>query len=301
MDEIKCDTNKPCEACQSEGTCSNSQKEEHERQRLKRRLFQIRRKVMVMSGKGGVGKSTVAINLAAGLALRGRTVGILDADIHGPNVPRMLGIDNLFLTGYAGGVEPVEVFKGFKAVSMALFGQDPDKAIVWRGPLKHAAIKQFLADVNWGDLDYLFIDLPPGTGDEPLSVAHLIENVAGAIIVTTPQEVALLDSRKAVDFSRQLRVPVLGIVENMSGMICPQCGASIDLFKIGGGEKAARELRVPFLGRIPIDPLVVAQCDSGQPLIGTASESKAKEAFIHLIDKVHAALEPIAQKADAGT
>ena len=254
-------------------------------------LKKIKNKYIVLSGKGGVGKSTVAINLAAALALRGHQVGILDADLHGPDVPRMLGIDDRHLTGNSDGIDPVEVFKGFKAVSMALLAQDPDKAIVWRGPLKHTAIKQFLGDVNWGDLDFLFVDLPPGTGDEPLSVAKLIKEVDGAIIVTTPQDVALLDSRKAVNFSRLINVPVLGIVENMSGMTCPHCGESIDLFKVGGGEKAAEEMGVHFLGRIPIDPRVVLNCDSGQPLVADSTESAAKTAFTELTEKVLERLE----------
>jgi Mrp family chromosome partitioning ATPase len=188
--------------------------------------------------------------------------------------------------GKGGGVEPVEVFAGFKAVSMALLAQEPDKAIIWRGPLKHSAIRQFLGGVNWGNLDFLFIDLPPGTGDEPLSVSKLIKEVDGAVIVTTPQEVALLDSRKAVSFSKVINVPVLGIVENMSGMICPHCSESIDLFKIGGGEKAAEELGVPFLGRIPIDPQVVLSCDSGEPFVAEANESVAKTAFVQVVQNL---------------
>jgi Mrp family chromosome partitioning ATPase len=276
MAEKECEDNKPCEACELANKCSSGEKAEHEEKRLRERLFSIRHKIMIMSGKGGVGKSTVAINLAASLALRGHQVGILDADIHGPG-QRLTGSDD--------GVNPVEVFEGFKAVSMALLSPEPDKAIIWRGPLKHSAIKQFLGNVNWGDLDFLFIDLPPGTGDEPLSVARLIKEVDGAVIVTTPQDVALLDSRKAVSFSRLIEVPVLGIVENMSGMVCPHCSEKIDLFKIGGGEQAAGELGVVFLGRIPIDPHVVHQCDAGRPFVAEPSESVAKTAFAELVRK----------------
>lgn len=291
MVENKCEDRKPCESCEVSPKCSTVAKKEHEQKRLQEKLHHIRCKVMVMSGKGGVGKSTVATNLAASLALRGYQVGILDADLHGPDVPRMLGIEGQHLISKGDGVEPVEVFAGFKAVSMALLAQEPDKAIVWRGPLKHSAIRQFLRDVNWGDLDFLFIDLPPGTGDEPLSVSKLIKEVDGAVIVTTPQDVALLDSRKAVSFSKQINIPVLGIVENMSGMTCPHCGESIDLFKIGGGEKAAKELGVPFLGRIPIDPQVVLSCDSGEPFVAKAYESLAKTAFIQVIQNLLEQLE----------
>ena len=286
MVENKCESRKPCESCEVSPKCSSLEKKEHEQKRLQDKLFHIRCKVMVMSGKGGVGKSTVATNLAASLALRGYQVGILDADLHGPDVPRMLGIEGRQLISKGHGVEPVEVFTGFKAVSMALLTQDPDKAIVWRGPLKHSAIRQFLGDVNWGALDFLFIDLPPGTGDEPLSVAKLIQEVNGAVIVTTPQDVALLDSRKAVSFSKQINIPVLGIVENMSGMACPHCGESIDLFKIGGGEKAAKELGVPFLGRIPLDPLVVLRCDSGEPFVTDPDETPTKTAFTQVIENL---------------
>lgn len=291
MVDNKCEDKKPCENCAISPKCSAVERKEHEQKRLQERLFHIRCKVMVMSGKGGVGKSTVATNLAASLALRGYRVGILDADLHGPDVPRMLGIEGRHLLSKGDGVEPVEVFAGFKAVSMALLAQEPDKAIVWRGPLKHSAIRQFLRDVHWGDLDFLFIDLPPGTGDEPLSVSKLIQEVDGAVIVTTPQDVALLDSRKAVSFSKQINIPVLGIVENMSGMACPHCGGSIDLFKIGGGEKAAEELGVPFLGRIPIDPQVVLSCDSGKPFVAEADESLAKTAFIQVIQNLLEQLE----------
>jgi ATP-binding protein involved in chromosome partitioning len=286
MEEPKCDANKACDSCESGSTCSDKEREEHEQVRLEQKLFHIRHKIMVMSGKGGVGKSTVTVSLAASLALRGYEVGILDADIHGPDIPRMCGVENRPLTGHGDGIAPVKALKGLKVISMGLLSQDPDKAIVWRGPLKHRAIQQFLGDVSWGDLDYLLIDLPPGTGDEPLSVAHLIKNVDGAIIVTTPQDVALLDSRKAVNFSKMLHVPVLGIVENMSGMVCPNCGEKIDLFKVGGGEKASRELGVPFLGRIPIDPRVVVQCDAGEPFVADSIESEAKAAFSRLVEKV---------------
>jgi Mrp family chromosome partitioning ATPase len=232
-----------------------------------------------MSGKGGVGKSTVSTNLAVGLSRDGFDVGLLDADIHGPNIPKMLGIEFSHVEGSGKGMIPVEVFPNLKVISMAFFIGDRDNPVVWRGPLKHNAISQFLGEVEWGNLDFLVIDLPPGTGDEPLSVAHLVKNVDGSIIVTTPQDVALLDSRKSVNFSRMLSIPVIGIVENMSGLICPHCHEEISLFKKGGGEKAARDLKVPFLGRIPIDPEMVTDCDRGMPFVMAHPDSEATKAF----------------------
>ena len=301
MEKEKCEESKPCDICETGSTCSAKEKEDHEEARLAQNLFRIRNKIMVMSGKGGVGKSTVSVNLAASLALHGYQVGILDADIHGPDIPRMCGVENRPLVSHGEGLEPIKVFKGLRAMSMGLLSRDPDKAIVWRGPLKHRAIKQFLGDVNWGDLDYLVIDLPPGTGDEPLSVAHLIKNVDGAIIVTTPQDVALLDSRKAVNFSRLIGVPILGIVENMSGMLCPHCGERIDLFKVGGGEKAARELGVPFLGHIPIEPKMVISCDAGTPFVIDPDPSEVRKAFEDLTQVVVRTTEKAEDKITSAT
>ena len=232
-----------------------------------------------MSGKGGVGKSTVSTNLAVALSRDGFDVGLLDADIHGPNIPKMLGIEFSHVEGSGQGMIPVEVFPNLRVISMAFFIGDRDNPVVWRGPLKHSAISQFLGEVEWGNLDFLVIDLPPGTGDEPLSVAHLIKNVDGSIIVTTPQDVALLDSRKSVNFSRMLSIPVIGIVENMSGLECPHCHKEIPLFKMGGGEKAARDLKVPFLGKIPIDPEMVTDCDRGMPFVMAHPDSEATKAF----------------------
>jgi len=291
MEKGKCDVSRSCSSCEKETTCSAKEKEAHEQLRLAQKLSHIRNKIMVMSGKGGVGKTTVTVNLSASLAMQGYAVGILDADIHGPDIPRMCGVENRPLLSHGEGINPVRAFKGLKVVSMGLLSQDPDKAIVWRGPLKHRAIKQFLGDVNWGDLDFLVIDLPPGTGDEPLSIAQLIKNVDGAIIVTTPQDVALLDSRKAVNFSRLINVPVLGIVENMSGMACPNCGEKIDLFKVGGGAKAARELGVPYLGHIPIDPKMVIRCDAGTPFVTDPEPSVVKTGFIGLSQEVIKAMD----------
>ena len=260
--------------------------EDQERdKRVTEHLEKIRYKIMVMSGKGGVGKSTVAVNFAAVLAMEGLRVGILDADIHGPNVPKMWGADWKPLQSEGEGIRPIEVLPNVKLISMGFLLPNPDSPVVWRGPIKHTAIKQFLGDVEWGDLDFLIVDLPPGTGDEPLSVANLIKGMDGSIIVTTPQDVALLDSRKTVNFSRMLKIPVIGIVENMSGLKCPECGHLIPLFKIGGGEKAAKDLGVPFLGRIPIDPEVVQKSDSGTPYVVAYPDSEVTKAFQEIVEK----------------
>jgi Mrp family chromosome partitioning ATPase len=255
-----------------------------------------------MSGKGGVGKSTVSTNLAVALSMDGFEVGLLDADIHGPNIPKMLGIESRPVVGSGDGMIPVEVFPGLKVMSTAFFIGNQDNPVVWRGPMKHSVISQFLGEVEWGDLDFLVVDLPPGTGDEPLSVAHLIKNVDGAIVVTTPQDVALLDSRKAVIFSRVLSIPVIGIVENMSGLECPHCHKAIPLFKIGGGEKAALDLKVPFLGRIPIDPEMVTNCDRGMPFVMSYPKSEATKAFKEIADrcKEYVRLNKIKETSEKG-
>lgn len=252
----------------------------------------IKHRIMVMSGKGGVGKTTVAVNLALGLALYGKKVGILDADITGPNVPKMLKIEDAVLTGEGETIRPAEIPIGLdreiKVVSMAfLIGRE--SPVVWRGPLKMQALKQFIEGVAWGDLDYMVIDLPPGTGDEPLSIAQLLRP-DGTVIVTTPQDLALIDARKAIDMSRSLGVPVLGIIENMSGFSCPGCGGAIDIFKVGGGMKAAVELAVPFLGRIEIDPAICESGDLGRPFILSAA-SKNAEAFDEIVRKIMAQAE----------
>lgn len=254
--------------------------------KLRANMDKIKHKLVVISGKGGVGKSTVSVNLAYGLALKGFKVGILDVDIHGPNVPKMLGVEGKRMIGSEVGIEPVEIIENLKAVSMSFLLETSDSPVVWRGPLKMGAIKQFLSDVNWGELDYLVIDSPPGTGDEPLTVCQLIPEIGGAIIVTTPQDVALLDSRKSVNFAKSLKMPIIGIVENMSGLICPHCQKKINLFKAGGGEKAAADLKVPFLGRIPLDPEIVELADSGKPFIYFGKEAKTTKAIEEIIQKV---------------
>ena len=298
MSQDKCVSDSTCDTCNQQNGCSQEEKEAHSEKLLRETLVKIRHKFMVMSGKGGVGKTTVAVNLAVTLAKDGFKVGLLDADIHGPNVPKMLGLEMTKLEGSNTGIRPVSFSPNLKVISMALLLDDPDSPIVWRGPLKHGAFKQFLGDVDWGELDYLLVDLPPGTGDEPLSIAQLIKNVDGSIIVTTPQDVALLDSRKAVRFSRLLHIPVVGIVENMSGFSCPHCGKTIDLFKIGGGKKAALELNVPFLGGIVIDPDIVQNSDRGLPFVEVLPDSKAAESFRKIGKKCEEFVSKVGSKSE---
>ena len=264
---------------------SNDQRAAQQEQdaRLEKNMQDIKHTLLVMSGKGGVGKSTVAVNIALGLAEKGYEVGILDVDIHGPNIAKMLGIEDRVLEADGNEIEPVEVIPHLKAISLALAGYGHDTPIIWRGPLKMGAIKQFLADVRWGSLDYLIIDSPPGTGDEPLSVCQLIPKMDGAVIVTTPQDVAILDSRKSINFARQLQIPVLGVVENMSGFICPHCDKEVDLFGTGGGERAAEDMGVPFLGRIPMDPRIVKSGDQGRPYIAAVRESPTADAIREMV------------------
>lgn len=256
-------------------------------------LKKIEHKIVVMSGKGGVGKSTVAANLAVALSMKGLETGLLDVDIHGPSIPMMLKIEDAVITGDREGLQPVIVPPHLRVMSMAFLLQNRDLPVIWRGPMKMGVIKQFLEDVRWGELDFLIADLPPGTGDEPLSIAQLIKDIDGTIIVTTPQDVALLDARKATRFSESVDVPVLGIVENMSGFTCPNCGEEIALFKRGGGKRAAEELEVPFLGSIPLDGNVVQSSDDGTPIVLSEPESETAKAFL-------AVAEDIIQKIQGG-
>jgi ATP-binding protein involved in chromosome partitioning len=228
----------------------------------------VRHVVLVLSGKGGVGKSTVAANLALAFSNHGYQTGLLDLDIHGPDIPKMLGIEEAHLTSFdKQHIEPVHVTGTLGVISMAFLLPEKDTPVIWRGPMKMGAIRQFLGDVHWGDLDYLVVDLPPGTGDEALSIAQLAPNIAGVVVVTTPQEVAILDISKAVRFVQKIDLRVIGIVENMSGLVCPHCGKDIDLFGSGGGERAAKDLGVPFLGSIPLDPEMRKAADEGRPFI----------------------------------
>lgn len=238
-----------------------------EQEKINERMSRIKHKIVVMSGKGGVGKTTVAVNLSYALALMGKKVGLLDIDLHGPNVAKMLGLEDEELSSDGEEIEPFEDRYGVKVVSIAMMLGRPDVPVIWRGPLKTVAIRQFLSDVRWGELDYLIIDAPPGTGDELISICQFIPDMDGAVIVTTPQDVAILDSTKATMFAKKLNIPVIGIIENMSGFICPHCKKEINIFGTGGGEKAAHKLKVPFLGRIPIEPEIVRSGDSGKPFV----------------------------------
>jgi len=255
---------------------------------IRTNLDRIGKKILIMSGKGGVGKTTVTINLANALVDSGKRVGILDTDLHGPNVAKMLGCeDGILLSENEGKTfHPVEARPSLLVMSLAFAIKDPNSPIVWRGPMKTGAIRQFLAQAEWGTLDYLLIDSPPGTGDEQLTVVQTIRELTGTIIVTTPQEVALLDARRSVAFSRTMGVAILGLIENMSGLFCPHCGGEIPVFGTGGGERLASELGVPFLGRIPLEvPLMEAE-DSGRSHLESAPESRSARALKMIADTI---------------
>ncbi len=257
-----------------------------EQEQIRHRMSQIKQKILVLSGKGGVGKSTVAANLAVSLSLAGKRVGLLDIDIHGPSIPKILNLEDKKIVTFNDVIVPVPVSANLVVMSIGFMLQDKDSPVIWRGPMKYQMIKQFLKDVEWGELDYLVIDSPPGTGDEPLSIIQLLEKPDGAVIVTTPQQVAISDVRKGVSFCRSLNLPVIGVIENMSGFICPKCGEKTDIFKSGGGENMAMEMNIPFLGRIPIDPQIVNACDSGEPYIQQYSQSRASQSFNEAIKPI---------------
>ncbi len=275
---------------QSAGATENTGSEENlnaflEQEALENRLRPIRHKIIVLSGKGGVGKSTVAVNLAVALSLAGQRVGLLDVDIHGPSIPKMLQLDNAKVQIENGAIQPVEQ-AGLKVMSIGFLLKNHDDAVIWRGPMKMNVIKQFLKDVDWGELDYLIIDSPPGTGDEPLSVCQLVKNPAGAVVVTTPQDVATADVRRSINFCRQLNIPVIGVIENMSGFVCPKCGEVTEIFKTGGGKRMAADMRVPFLGHIPVDPTVGDSCDEGRPFVYHYASTETARAFERIITPI---------------
>lgn len=275
----------------------HQQELEIQEERIKYRMKAIKKTFIVMSGKGGVGKTTVAVNLAYAFALKGKQVGILDVDIHGPNIAKMLGIEDKLVQQFREhSIQPVMVKENLKAVSIALLGMDPSEPIIWRGPAKAGVIRQFLCDVEWGELDYLIVDCPPGTGDEPLSVCQLIPDLTGVIIVTTPQEVAVLDAKKSISFARKIQVPIAGVIENMSGLCCPHCAKEINLFKKGGGQKLALEQKVPFLGAIPMNIDFVTHGDTGTPFVSLDGGDPSAQAFSKIVHILEANVESSCEK-----
>ncbi|MGB9778893.1 MAG: Mrp/NBP35 family ATP-binding protein [Candidatus Bathyarchaeales archaeon] len=277
----------------AEGIDERIKQIQEQEQKVRARMSKVKHKVAVISGKGGVGKSTVTVNLAIAFAMHGHAdkVGILDADIHGPSVPKMLGLTGQKLQAGPAGVFPALGSLGIKVISMDFLLPDENAPVIWRGPLKMTAIRQFLSDIVWGELDFLLIDLPPGTGDEPLSVAQLLPEMDGVVIVTIPSEVSQIVVKRAVTFSRKLGMPIIGIIENMSGFVCPNCGAKVDIFQSGGGMKIAEELSVPFLGSIPIDQKICEDADKGKPFIVEHADSPASKAFMEIVQKIEQFLE----------
>jgi ATP-binding protein involved in chromosome partitioning len=268
------------------------QKASQEQQKLKDAMSKIKHKIAIISGKGGVGKSTVTVNLATAFSMQGKRVGVLDADIHGPSVPRLLGLEGQQAKTSSIGVFPVDGPLGMKVMSIDFFL--PEQApTIWRGPLKMRAIRQFLSDVDWGELDFLFIDLPPGTGDEPLSIAQLLPDIDGVVIVTMPSELSSSIVKKAITFAQRLNMPIIGVVENMSGFVCPHCNEKIEIFQSGGGKKMAQEMGVAFLGSIPIDPQVGEDSDKGTPFVSAHKDSAATKAFMEIVKNVDAYMKKL--------
>ena len=271
------------------GKCSScSQKCSDDDRKLKNALARIKNKIVVMSGKGGVGKSTVAVNLAAALAMAGNNVGLLDVDIHGPSVPQMLNIKNTGVMMDGDQILPYQI-GSLKVVSLGFMIDDPDGAIIWRGPMKIGVIKQFITDVAWGDLDYLVIDSPPGTGDEPLTVCQLLSD-ASAIIVTTPQQVSANDVAKSLNFCKQIEMKVLGIVENMSGFVCPHCNEVVEIFPGAAGETLSERFGVELLAKIPLDPAVAHGGDAGTPFCQRFAKTVPGKRFNEMVEKLFGAI-----------
>ena len=252
---------------------------------LKQSLRKIKNIFMIMSGKGGVGKSSTTVNLAIALAKQGARVGLMDVDIHGPDIPRMLGLTGMLDLDAEQKLVPASFSENLKVISVESLSINKDDAIIWRGPMKYSAIRQFLSDVAWGELDFLLIDAPPGTGDEPLTIAQIIPG-AKAIIVTTPQEVSLADVRKSISFCQTVKMEIFGLVENMSGFFCPHCKEELDLFGSGGGEQTAQAMGIPFLGRIPFDPEMVSCGDSGVSFLEKHADAAAAKAFSRIAEKM---------------
>ncbi len=287
----KCGQASSCSAAGGRGACPSQLLAQQDRQ-ISERLSRIRHKIFVMSGKGGVGKSSVAVNVACALARMGRKVGLLDVDIHGPSVPNLLGLrEASLMVNEEGAILPALWNNSLEVISMdSLLGSDKDQAIIWRGPKKSGAIRQFISDVAWGPLDYLVIDSPPGTGDEHMTILQAIPD-AECVVVTTPQEISLADVRKAISFIRITKARTLGLIENMSGLVCPHCGGRIDLFRQGGGKKLAEEDGIPFLGAVPLDVRAVVSADQGVPVVCVEGESPARDGFLKVTENIIAQAE----------
>ncbi|MDC0946744.1 Mrp/NBP35 family ATP-binding protein [Nitrospinaceae bacterium] len=282
-----------CEMCEfNNETDCKADKNEHNRWLVNKRMNEIKHKLIIGSNKGGVGKSTVTTNLAIALQESGYSVGLADADLHGPNIPKLLQAENVRLKSTDVGIDPYETSNGLKVASLGFLIEDPNMHIAWRDAVKYDFIIELLGNINWGPLDYLLFDLPPGTGNEQITIIDFIGEVDGAVVVTTPQDLAILDARKMISFSRDSNVPIVGVIENMSTMSCPHCDKDIDVFKKGGGQKLAEELVLPYLGSIPLDGEIVANSDSGQPVVLSRPDSVAAKAFMKLAENCHKFLNP---------
>ena len=282
-----------CEMCEfNNETDCKADKNEHNRWLVNKRMNEIKHKLIVGSNKGGVGKSTVTTNLAIALQESGYSVGLADADLHGPNIPKLLQAENVRLKSTYVGIDPYETSNGLKVASLGLLIEDPNMHIAWRDAVKYDFIIELLGNINWGPLDYLLFDLPPGTGNEQITIIDFIGEVDGAVVVTTPQDLAILDARKMISFSRDSNVPIVGVIENMSTMTCPHCEKDIDVFKKGGGKNLAEELVLPYLGSIPLDGEIVANSDNGQPVVLSRPDSVAAKAFMKLAENCHKFLNP---------
>ncbi|HIQ39283.1 MAG TPA: ATP-binding protein [Methanothermococcus okinawensis] len=274
--------------CSSRDSCSRRIVEMQD-EKIRENMSKIKYKIGVLSGKGGVGKSTVTVNLATALNSMGKKVGILDGDIHGPNIPKMLGVEEVQPYADENGIYPITTPEGIKVISISYFLPNRDTPVIWRGPKISGAVRQFLSDVVWGDLDYLLIDTPPGTGDVQLTIMQSIPDIDGVVIVTTPEEVALLDAKRSVGMAKMLNIPLLGVVENMAGFVCPYCKKVVDIFGKGGGERAAKELGIDFLGRIPLDVKAREASDRGVPMV--LLDCPASKEFKKIVEKIVKKLE----------
>ena len=282
-----------CEMCEfNNETDCKADKNEHNRWLVNKRMNEIKHKLIVGSNKGGVGKSTVTTNLAIALQESGYSVGLADADLHGPNIPKLLQAENVRLKSTDVGIDPYETSNGLKVASLGFLIEDPNMHIAWRDAVKYDFIIELLGNINWGPLDYLLFDLPPGTGNEQITIIDFIGEVDGAVVVTTPQDLAILDARKMISFSRDSNVPIVGVIQNMSTMTCPHCEKDIDVFKKGGGKNLAEELVLPYLGSIPLDGEIVANSDNGQPVVLSCPDSVAAKAFMKLAENCHKFLNP---------